>query len=154
MFPELLRGLENVQENSLGNAEQAFMRKVYSEVAVAAGSWQLSSMKFYRGEENKEEKLSKLSNEPLTNSACKSNLSDMTYDAVRNAGSFIRKNKVFGYNRWKEISGEEKVAKWKWARKSTQAKRVREIGRVYFAKVKAAKALSSIGKEREKKEFL
>ena len=161
MFPELLRNLENDQERSLGIAEQAFMKKVYSEVAVAVKR-QLSSVKFYRGEEISEGKLSMLSKAPLTNSGCESNLSDMTYDVVRSAGSFtkmqtisnknvIRKNKVFDSTRWKRMSREEKVAKWKWARSSIQGKRVREIGRTYFEKVKAAKALSSAEKERKKK---
>ena len=50
------------------------------------------------------------------------------------------------------MSREEKVAKWKWTRNSIQAKRVREIGREYFEKVKTAKAVSSSEKERKKKE--
>ena len=76
MFPELLRDLEYVQEGNLGNAEQAFMKKVYSEVAVAVNRQQ-SSMKFYLGEVINEEKLSKLSKAPLTNSACEFNLSNI-----------------------------------------------------------------------------
>ena len=86
----------------------------------------------------------------------------MTYDMVRSAGSdtkmqtfnnknIIRKNKLFDSSRWNKMSMEEKSAKWKVARSSSQAKKVRQIGTMYMDKVRAMKAVCLAGKEQTKK---
>lgn len=48
------------------------------------------------------------------------------------------------------MSATEKVAKWKWARNSPQAKKVREIGLKYMEAVKAMKVVSLAEKEKNK----
>ena len=45
----------------------------------------------------------------------------------------------------------KKKAKWKWARNSPQAKKVRNIGKKYFEAVKSMKTLSLAEKEKKKK---
>ena len=49
------------------------------------------------------------------------------------------------------MTSAQRVAKWKWAKNSLQAKKVRGIGRKYFEAVKATKAVSLVEKERKKK---
>ena len=48
------------------------------------------------------------------------------------------------------MSATEEVAKWKWARNSPQAKKVREIGLEYMEAVKAMMAVSLAEKEKNK----
>ena len=49
------------------------------------------------------------------------------------------------------MSKEERSVRWKWTRNSSQAKKVRQIGKTYMDKVKATKAISLSEKEQKKK---
>ena len=120
----------------------------------------MASMKFYSGESMSEERMMKINLVPLTNSACESNLGDLTYAITRSAGSnnkietfsnknLIRKKIVFQSTKWKNKSVTERVAKWKWAKNSPQAKKVRKIGLNYLESVKAMKI--ALLAEKEKK---
>ena len=160
-IPELLRNLEYIHDTDIGSAGNAFLKRLCEEVTNAVKR-QLSSMKFYTDEKMDEEKQEKLHHAPLTNSGCESNFGDMTYDMVRIAGSdtemqtfnnknIIRKNRLFDSSRWNKMSMEEKSAKWKWARSSSQAKKVRQIGTMYTDKVRAMKDVCLAGKEQTKK---
>ena len=159
LLPDILSNLEKNTSNSTGI--DGLKKKVFFEVKVAVNR-QMSTMKFYTATETmSKEVLNKIESAPMTNSASESNLGDVTYDITRSAGSdtkmqtfsnknVIRKNKVFDSCKWKEMSDEERVAKWKWARNSPQAKKVREIGRKYFEALNIMKAVSLAAKEKKK----
>ena len=49
------------------------------------------------------------------------------------------------------MSAKQRAAKWKWARSSKQAKKVREIGKIYYQAVQVIKSLSTAEKEKKKK---
>ena len=159
VIPELLMKLENVQ--SVTGAEK-MRNKVFSEVKVAVER-HFSTVKFYSDPQTmSQEKLMKIGYAPLTNSGGESNFGDLTYDVTRSAGSdtnmhtfsnknMIRRNKLFESQKWKELSAKQRKARWKWARSSQQAKKVREIGKTYYESVKVAKQLCSSEKENKKK---
>ena len=158
LLPELLSKMEVTSDSTSG--VEGLRKKVFAEVKVAV-TRQMSTMALYTGGTMSEEKLLKLDLAPITNSASESNLGDLTYDITRSAGSdtkmqtfsnknVIRKNKVFESEKWKRMSATEKVAKWKWARNSPQAKKVREIGLKYMEAVKAMKVVSLAEKEKNK----
>ena len=65
--------------------------------------------------------------------------------------NMIRKNKVFQSIKWQNMTTKERSARWKWARSSKQAKKVREIGKSHYKAVEMVKSLSTVEREKNKK---
>ena len=49
------------------------------------------------------------------------------------------------------MTTKERSARWKWARSSKQAKKVREIGKSHYKAVEMVKSLSTVEREKNKK---
>ena len=162
LIPDLVRKLERFEDENQKPGVKVLWKRVFTGVKVAVER-QMSTVKFYREDGLSQEKLSKIGYTPLTNSGCESNLGDLTYGITRGAGSdtkmktfsdknIIRKNRLFETKKWKMMSKKERSAKWKWARNSSQAKKVRKIGKEYMELLKATKTLSLVEKEHKKNE--
>ena len=108
---------------------------------------QLSSMKFYNEEESVSESTMNLMRKSnvLTNLGAESKFAELdnrlkvfggttSLETLSNKDK-ISSNKLFMTENWKEKSRMERKAQWVWARKSTQAKKVKEMGKEYLKKV-------------------
>ena len=155
-----MKKLECFEDENQKPGVKVLWQKVFSAVKVAIKR-QVSTVKFYREEGLSQEKLSKIGCTPLTNSGVESNLGYLTYGITRSAGSgmkmktysdknIITKNRLFEAKKWKAMSKEDHSAKWKWARNSSQAKKVQKIGKEYMDMLKTTKALSLVERENKK----
>ena len=149
--------LESLKEESKRTGETAKERLI-SETAKKIESAlrkQLMMMKFYQDDETKD-----IPQTPQTNLGCESEFGSVGNDLKKAGGAVslqsvsdkhvIARNHLYKKDRWTELSDIQKRKKWKWARGSPQAKKVKEMEKEFRQQIVAVQRLAVKAKEKKK----
>jgi len=119
---------------------------------------QLSEMDFFAGQGSDDVKLK---HAPLTNLGCESEFAKLDNRITFSGGSTTvrthsRKNvvstdKLLKDSSFTDLSEDEKLKKWKWARCSEEVAQVKKLEQEFIAKVKTSQQLALLKKQEAKK---
>ena len=144
---ELLLNMANVELGVVPTGFDLLLKKCATAVRTNLQR-QLDYMSFFSESIEIPRKETRLLQAPMTNSGCESELATCG-ERIKKVGStvslesvsdrhIISRNKFFEHQKWKSSTLSEKRKYMHWARNSPEAKLVREKGKEYLKKVKAA----------------
>ena len=136
-----------VEENKAGTSQDKLIAAVFSEI-VDTLHRQLAVVPFLNEDNSNDDILLA----PLTNSGCESRFATLTNSLKVSGGStklktlsdkeIVRSNNYIGGDEFKNLLTTEKVAEWKWARNSQQAKAYKKLTSEFLDGVKTAQSLA------------
>lgn len=147
-FKEKIPSLQTfVAENKAGSSHDKLVSAVFSEI-IDTLHRQLAVVTFLNDDNSNDDILLA----PLTNSGCESRFATLTNSLKVSGGStklktlsdkeIVRSNNYIGGDEFKNLLTTEKVAEWKWARNSKQAKAYKKLTSEFLDGVKAAQSLA------------
>ena len=152
-FNVILKQLEDIAVETRLDGAGCLMSKSAENIREALRR-QLSVVNFFNTDEEDDIVA------PLTNLGCESVFSSFGNDCKKAGGStslktisdktVISNSKLHSKERWCSLSGEEKRKKFKWASGSKEAKKVKEMEKRFYEKVRAVSELAIEARKKKK----